>query len=104
MTESHNQRLCKNCKEWYDARASACYLCGTEASDHNEALVAARLNGALSQQVANANADARAEAQFRQAHRTGSMETANRPLNGYPGYGSLVGSIKRQLKEAGFGE
>ena len=104
MTDSPNQRLCKNCKEWYDSRASACYLCGTESSEHNEALVAARLNGALATQVGYANAEARAEQQFKTAHRTGDMNLANRPLSNYPGYSGLVGSIKRQLQESGFGE
>lgn len=104
MADAPNQRLCKNCKEWYDSRAAACYLCGEEASKPNEALVVAQLNGALARQSAYARADAAAEAQFRQARNTNNADIANRPLHNYPGYGQLVGSIKRQLRESGFGE
>ena len=104
MADAPNQRLCKNCKEWYDARAPACYLCGEEASKPNEALVVAQMNGALARQVGYAQADQRAQQQFDTARRTNNADLANRPLRGYPGYGELVGSIKRKLQESGFGE
>jgi hypothetical protein len=108
MTESHEQRLCMDCKKWIDARASQCYLCGGTGSEENAALKRsvelAQLNGALSRQVGFANAEARAEAQFKQAHRTGNADLANRPLSGIPGYSGLVGSIKQKLQESGFGE
>jgi len=97
-----------DCKEWIDARAQQCYICGGTGSEVNIALKkateTAQLNGALSRQVANANADARADAQFKQARRTGNADLANRPLNGYPGYDKLVGSIKSRLQESGFGQ
>ena len=97
-----------DCKAWIDARAQQCYLCGGTGSEVNIALKkateTAQLNGALSRQVANANADARAEAQFKQAHRTGDGNIANRPLNNYPGYKDFVGSIKSRLQESGFGQ
>lgn len=28
--EPHHQRRCNSCREWIDARASTCYLCGEE--------------------------------------------------------------------------
>lgn len=108
MTDAPNQRLCKECKEWYDARASACYLCGAESSEENAALKRATemaaLNGALARQVGFAKADAAAESQFRQARNTGNADLANRPLGNYPGYGQLVNSIRSSLRESGFGE
>lgn len=111
MTESHNQRLCMDCKEWIDARAPSCYLCGGGETAENAALKraveTAALNGALATQVGYANAEARADAQFKQAHRVGGsagMEIANRPVRGVAGYDQLVGRIKSQLKEAGIGE
>lgn len=96
-------RCCPNCHEWYDARANACYLCGTEASEENVALQRAiettRLNTALSRNVANANAEARADSLFRQARNSG--RSYDRPLQGINGYSDLVGSIKRSLEESG---
>jgi hypothetical protein len=107
LSDSPNQVLCNSCKEWYDARASACYLCGEERPDVNAALKrateTAQLNGALSRQVANANAERRAEAQFRQAHNTGRADIADRPLTGVSGYSDLVGSIKAKLQNENFG-
>ena len=110
MSDTPNQRLCKECKEWIDARAPSCYLCGAEGPDVNAALKRAveteRLNSALSRQVANANAEGRAAQQFQAARRTGGAagdQIASRPLTGINGYDSLVGSIKSSLQEQGFG-
>lgn len=101
-----NQRLCKSCGEWYDARAQACYLCGEEASERNDALQKAvettRLNSALARQVGTANAEGAAAQQFRSARATGRGH--DQPLRGIPGYSGLVGEIKRGLAESGFGE
>jgi len=105
--DTPNQRLCKECNEWIDARAPDCYLCGAEGPRTNVALKRAveteRLNSALSRQVANANAESRAAQQFATARRTGDANLANRPLSGVNGYGSLVNSIKTQLAESNFG-
>lgn len=107
MTDTPNQVLCGGCKEWYDARAPACYLCGHERPEVNVALknaiAAERMNGALARQAGYARAEAAAESQFRQARNTGNADLANRPLTNYPNYGSLVGSIKQQLSDANFG-
>ncbi len=98
MNDTPNQRLCTECKEWIDARAADCYVCGAAGPAQNNALVLARLNGALSTQVGHARADAAADAQFKQAARTNNPDIANRPLRNYPGYSSLVKSIKSQLQ------
>ncbi len=104
MSEAVTTRKCKNCGEWYDARASACYICGQESEEYNHALKKAndlsRLNGALSTQMNIAGAEARA----------GSMLGTAPPGGGTPrytgrlpvaGYNSLHTRIKNALEESG---
>jgi hypothetical protein len=99
--------LCNDCKMWFDATLAQCPSCDHERPGVNVALKNAvqteRLNSALSRQTGFAAADKRAEQQFRSAANTGDASVANRPLNNYPGYSNLVGSIKQQLAESNFG-
>lgn len=104
MTESATTRKCKNCGEWYDARAAACYICGDEDREENYALQKAvetsRLNGALSSQLGAVRGEQRAEQLFRSARNSGTAY--DRPLTGINGYGTLVGRIRNALEESGF--
>lgn len=96
-------RKCTACGEWYDARASACYVCGEEARQYNHALKMAvetsRLNGALAQQQSYAAGEARAEATLRAARRDPSGEAFVRARPRVPGYNDLVTGIKNSLEE-----
>lgn len=107
MSEAVTTRKCKNpeCGEWYDARAAACYLCGTESEEYNHALKKAvettRLNSALAFQTNVAGAEARA----------GQMIGTAPPGGGTPkyigrlpvaGYNTLHTKIKNALEDSGF--
>lgn len=93
------QVCCANCHEWYDARASACYLCGQERPDYNAALANAvhttRLNSALSRQ----SGVARAEGQIRAPNGSGGGAGPSTPYN-VPGYRDLAASLKSKLFNA----
>lgn len=97
-------RKCQNpeCGEWYDARAPACYVCGAEDREYNNALKKAvetsRLNGALAAQMSNANAEARAETTLRSARRDPSGEAFVRARPNVRGYNDLVSGIRDSLE------
>jgi hypothetical protein len=107
VTDQPKVVLCNDCKMWFDASLPSCPSCERERPEVNQALKNAvateRLNSALSRQVSYANADKRAEQQFRTARNTGDSSLADRPLNNYPGYSNLVGSIKQKLADSNFG-
>lgn len=104
---SATQRQCPECKEWYDARSQACYLCGEDERQRNIALERAvhttNLNSALAQNVGVARGEAGAEQHLRTARNAKDERAFGRPLN-VPGYSSLVADIKQALAEQNFGE
>lgn len=103
LADAPKQRCCQNCHEWYDARASQCYLCGEEAPEGNYALKKAveteRLNTNLSRQANQVRGEAAATRTLDQARRAGRPHDGALPVNGYR---DLVGSIKASLENAGF--
>lgn len=104
MTDSPNQRLCKGCKEWIDARAASCYLCGEEAPERNVALV-----NAIHTERVNANILAQAGAAQRERQVTSRIPqrpsgTGPTQLYNVSGARELAAHYKSQLQQAGFGE
>lgn len=99
MADSPNQVCCSACHEWYDARASSCYLCGEDRPDHNQALKNAvnteRLNSALSRQARYAGAE--------KGIRTPGPQGGTGPSDLYrvPYASDLAASIKDKLQQGG---
>lgn len=89
---------CPKCREWYDARAGACYLCGEERPDTNIALIRAQhataLNTATSRQMALAQAEARVTSMIPSDARGKTGPSRLYPL---PGAQNLAASIKSQV-------
>lgn len=102
MTDPTTTRKCTACGEWYDARAPACYVCGGEDREYNNALKKAvdtsRMNGALSAQMATASNEARAEATLRAARQSNSADAFARARPNVSGYTDLVTGIKNSLE------
>ena len=104
MTDSPNQRLCTGCKEWIDARAPSCYLCGADAPQVNQALKNAveteRLNANLYMHAGRAQQEKMLGSQIPQSP---SGAGPSRLYN-IPGARDLAGHYKAELQKAGFGE
>lgn len=92
---------CNGCHEWYDARASSCYLCGEERPEQNIALIRAtnmeRLNGALRSQAQAIGPEAQATRMIP----SGNLQGKTGPSKLYPGAGAVAAGIKRKLVEGG---
>jgi len=103
-TDSPNQRLCTGCKEWIDARAQSCYLCGADAPEVNQALKNAiateRLNANLGMHAGRAQAERRVGASIPQ-NAKGAGPTQ---LYRVPGAQALADHYKTELRNVGFGE
>lgn len=104
MTDSPNQRLCNGCREWIDARASTCYLCGEEAPAKNVALInaahAERVNANLYATGNRAMQEKRVSSQIPQRP-SGTGPTRLYNVEGAQG---LAAHYKRELQSVGFGE
>lgn len=106
MTDSPNQRLCTGCKEWIDARAPSCYLCGAEGPQINAALKNAveteRLNANLYAAGNRAMQERRVGASIPSSGLAG--KTGPSRLYNVEGAQGLAQHYKSQLQQAGFGE
>ena|SRR5690348_15253827 len=100
--ESHKQRLCMDCREWIDARAVTCYLCGAEKETEVAASVLAaereRLNGHL---YGEGNAAMRDHAATRNIPtRASGVGPQGNAYAGARGRQDLYNHIRQQLREA----
>lgn len=105
MTEQpHNQRLCMDCREWIDARAVACYLCGaekaTEVSGAVQAAERERLNGHLFGEGNAAMRDHAATRSIPTGNLNGRAGPSGAAYQGARGRNELYAHIRQQLREA----
>lgn len=104
MTDSHQQRLCNGCREWIDARAQECYLCGAERAERNTAAVnaahAERVNSHLLGEGNAAMRDHQATRSIPQGNLGGKMGPQGEAYRGARGRGDLYKHIRGQLYEA----
>src|SRR5690242_18369604 len=102
--ESHKQRLCMDCREWIDARALTCYLCGaekdTEVSAAAQAAERERLNGHLYGEGNAAMRDHQATRNIPQGNLNGRMGPSGAAYQGARGRNELYAHIRNQLREA----
>lgn len=106
MTDSPNQRLCKDCKQWIDARAASCYLCGAEGPKQNVALINAVHAESVNSNLYATGNRAMAEKRVSASIPSGGLAGKTGPTRLYdvPGAQALASHYKSQLQEAGFGE
>lgn len=100
--ESHKQRMCMSCREWIDARAVECYLCGEAKVDERTAAIAQaereRLNSHL---FGEGNAALRDHAATRNIpSRASGVGPQGNAYRGAKGGEALYNHIRQQLKEA----
>lgn len=98
----HKQRLCLDCREWIDARAVSCYICGAEAPERNSAAV-----NAAHQERMNAHLYGEGNAALRDHQATRNIPTnangvgpSGNAYAGARGRGDLYKHIRQQLREA----
>ena len=106
MTEEtpHHQRRCNDCREWIDARAQTCYLCGGERDETNTAAVTAahaeRMNGHLYGEGNAAMRDHAATRNIPQGGMNGKVGPSGNAYAGARGRNELYAHIRQQLREA----
>lgn len=90
---------CPSCHEWYDARAAACYLCGTERPEYNAALATAVLTDRLNSSLAGQNRAASEERRLTQMIPSGGLGGRSGPAQLYPGSSTrdLASSIREKI-------
>ena len=98
----HHQRRCNSCREWIDARAVVCYLCGDEKSEERTSAVAAahaeRVNANL---FSEGNAAMRDHAATRNIpSRASGVGPQGNAYRGAKGGDALYRHIRQKLKEA----
>jgi len=102
--EAHHQRRCNGCREWIDARAASCYLCGDEAPERNSAAVnaahAERVNGHLLGEGNSALRDHAATRNIPTGGMNGKTGPSGNAYAGARGRGELYNHIRQQLREA----
>lgn len=100
-TESHQQRRCNGCREWIDARAVECYLCGAVKSERAASAALAYEQQMNSHLHGEGNAALRDHAATRNIPT--SMSGAGPSGNAYAGArgrSELYNHIRSQLREA----
>ena len=102
--ESHRQRRCNSCREWIDARAVVCYLCGEEKEEQN---LAATIQAHRTEVNSHLYGEGNAAMRDHQATRsipTGNLNGRSGPsgaaYQGARGRNDLYNHIRRQLFEA----
>ena len=100
----HKQRLCLDCREWIDARAVSCYICGSEAPERNSAAVnaahAERMNGHLFGEGNAALRDHQATRNIPTGNLNGRVGPQGNAYQGARGRDQLYKHIRQQLREA----
>lgn len=104
MTESPNQRLCTGCKEWIDARAATCYLCGEDAPARNVALINAVHEERVNSNLLAAGNRAMQEKRIGASIPQRPSGTGPTRLYNVDGARDLAAHYKRQLQATGLGE
>lgn len=104
MTESHKQRMCMDCREWIDARAATCYLCGAEKETElaGSALQAhtERMNAHLFGEGNAAMRDHAATRNIPSGNLNGRQGPQGNAYAGARGRNELYAHIRQQLREA----
>lgn len=102
--EAHKQRMCMECREWIDARAATCYLCGGEAAERNTAAVnaahAERVNSHLFGEGNAAMRDHAATRNIPTGGMNGRVGPSGNAYAGARGRDDLFKHIRQQLREA----
>ena len=102
MTEPHQQRRCNGCREWIDARAPECYLCGGEKPERNSAAVNAAHETAMNGHLyGEGNAALRDHAATRNIPTSaGGVGPSGNAYAGARGRNDLYQHFRQQLREA----
>lgn len=104
MSESHHQRMCMDCREWIDARAVTCYLCGAEKETATAASALeshrTQLNGHLFGEGNAAMRDHQATRNIPTGGMNGKVGPSGNAYAGARGRDQLYNHIRQQLREA----
>lgn len=102
-TESHQQRRCNGCREWIDARAVECYLCGVAKAESAASATQAHresMNGHLFGEGNAAMRDHAATRNIPQGGMNGRVGPSGEAYKGARGRDDLYRHIRSQLREA----
>jgi hypothetical protein len=102
--EGPTTRCCRNCREWYDARADSCYICGEERPEVNLAAAkAAHAQEVNSHLFGEGNAAMRDHAATRNiptGNMNGKVGPSGDAYRGARGGDALYRHFREQLREA----